>query len=115
MSLLDIEDKYPDDNFWCEQGFTNLRNPGLWVWYGPRRLHWNISGSGTRFGFVNIRAIYNKYKKDLEITIGNTSLFGDCDGEVEFEPFALHKPTQYEIEIALGEEFLSSRLTYKHK
>lgn len=115
MSLLDIEDKYPDDNFWREQGFTSLRNPGIWVWYGPRHLHWNISGTGTRFGFVNIRIIYDKYSKDLEITIGNTSLFGDCDNEVEFEPIILRKPTQTEVEMVLSDEFLSSRLTHKHK
>lgn len=113
MSIFDTENIYPNDNFWLEQGFTNLRNPGLLVWYGPRHLHWNISGAGTRFGFVNIRVIYNKYNKDLKITIGNTSLFGDCDDEVDFEPIELHNPTQQEIEMALSQEYLSSRLTYK--
>lgn len=115
MGLLNIEDKYPDDNFWREQSFTSLRNPGIWVWYGPRHLHWDLSGTGTRWGNVNIRVIYDKYKKDLKITKGNTALFGDCDNEVEFEPIVLHKPTQREIEMALTNDFLSSRLTYKYK
>lgn len=35
--------------------------------------------------------------------------------EVDFEPIELHNPTQHEIELALTDDFLSSRLTYKHK
>lgn len=115
MSLLDIEDKYPDDNFWLEKGFVNLHKPGIWIWCGPRRLHWNLSGTGTRWGNVNIRVMYYKYKKELEIAKSHTGLFGDCDNEVEFEPLVLHKPTQQEIELALTDDFLSSRLTYKYK
>ena len=114
MSILDIEDKYPDNNFWLENGFFDLHKPGLWIWCGPKHLHWKISDTWSRFGNVNIRVIYNKYKKDLEITQGNTSLFGDHDDEVDFEPVILHKPTQHEIELALTNDFLSSRLTYKH-
>lgn len=115
MSILDIEDKYPDDNFWFENGFFDLRNPGIWMSCDPRHLHWNLSGTGTRWGNVNIRVIYRKYKKELEITKGNTGLLGDCDNEVEFEPLVLHNPTQHEIEMALTDDFLSSRLTYKYK
>lgn len=115
MGLLDIEDKYPDDNFWLEEGFFDIRKPGIWIWAGPKHLHWDISDTGTRWGNVNILVKYNKYKKDLEITLGNTGLFGDYDNEVEFEPLVLQNPTQQEIEMALTEKFLSSRLTYKHK
>lgn len=115
MSIFDTDNKYPDDNFWREQRFTSLRNAGLWVWYGPRHLHWKISDTWSRWGNVNIRVIYNKYKKDLEIALGNTGLFGDHDNEVEFEPIILHNPTQQEIELALTDNFLSSRLTHKHK
>lgn len=114
MSVLDIEDKYPDCNFWLERGFVDLRRPGIWIWCGPRHLHWDISGTETRFGNVNIRVIYNKYKKEMEIAKGHTGLFGDYDNEVEFEPLVLYKPTQQEIEMALTDNFLSSRLTYKH-
>ena len=115
MSLLDIEDKYPDDNFWLENGFFDLHKPGIWMWCGPRHLHWNLSGTGTRWGNVNIRVMYHKYKKEFEITKGHTGLFGDCDNEVEFEPLILYRPTQQEIEMALTDDFLSSRLTYKNK
>ena len=78
-------------------------------------MHWDLSSTATRWGNVNIRVIYNKYKKDLEIAKSHTGLFGDCDNEVEFEPIVLHKPTQQEVEMVLSNEFLSSRLTYKHK
>ena len=115
MSLLDIEDKYPDNNFWLERGFVDIHKPGIWIWCGPRLLHWDLSGTGTRWGNVSIRVLYNKYKKELEIAKGHTGLFGDYDNDVEFEPLILHKPTQQEIEMALTDNFLSSRLTYKHK
>ena len=114
-SIFDTENIYPNDDFWLEEGFFNLRKRGLWIWSGARHLHWNISDTGTRWANVNIQVIYDKYKKDLKITKGNTGLFGDCDNEVEFEPITLHKPTQQEIEMALSSKFLSSRLTYKHK
>lgn len=115
MSIFDTENIYPNDDFWFENGFIDLRKMGIWIWCGPKHLHWDISDMGTRFGNVNIMVKYNKYKKDLEITLGDTGLFGDCDDEVDFEPIELHKPTQLEIEMALSEEYLSSRLTYKHK
>ena len=115
MSIFDTDGKYPDDNFWLENGFFDLHKPGIWIWSGPRHLHWDLSGTGTRWGNVNIQVIYNKYKKDLKITKGHTSLFGDCDNEVEFEPLILQNPTQQEIEMALTDKFLSSRLTYKYK
>lgn len=115
MSLLDLEDKYPDNNFWLERGFIDIHGPGIWIWCGPRHLHWKMSDTWSRFGFVNIRVIYNKYNKDLEIAKGHTGLFGDCDNEVEFETLVLHKPTQQEIEMTLTDDFLSSRLTHKNK
>lgn len=115
MSLLDIEDKYPDNNFWLEKGFVDLRKPGIWIWCGPRHLHWKVSDTWSRWGNVNIRVMYHKYKKELEIAKSHTGLFGDCDNDVEFEPLVLHKPTQHEIEMALTDDFLSSRLTHKNK
>lgn len=115
MSIFDTDNKYPDDNFWKERGFFDLRKPGIWIWGGPKHLHWDISETGTRWGNVNIQVIYAKYKKDFVITLGNTGLFGDHDNEVEFDPVELHNPTRQEIEMALTEKFLSSRLTYKHK
>lgn len=115
MSLLDIEDKYPDNNFWLENGFVDLHKPGIWIWCGPRYLHWKISDTWSRWGNVNIRVKYYKYKKELEIAKGHTGLFGDCDNEVEFEHLMLQNPTQHEIEMALTDDFLSSRLTHKNK
>ena len=115
MSIFDTENIYPNNDFWLENGFVDLRKPGIWIWCGPRHLYWNLSGTGTRWGNVNIRVMYHKYKKELEITKGHTGLFGDCDNEVEFEPLTLRKPTQQEIELALTDDFLSSRLTYKYK
>lgn len=115
MSIFDTDGKYPDDNFWREKEFFDIRKPGIWIWNGPKYLHWNTTNTTTCWGNVNIRVTYHKYKKDLEITLGNTGLFGDHDDEVEFEPFILHRPTCQEIELALTNEFLSSRLTYKYK
>lgn len=114
-SIFDTENIYPNNDFWLENGFVDLHKPGIWIWCGPRLLHWDLSGTGTRWGNVNIRVLYNKYKKELEIAKGHTGLFGDCDNEVEFEPLILHKPTQQEIELALTDDFLSSRLTHKNK
>jgi hypothetical protein len=113
MGIFDTENIYPNDDFWLENGFVNLRKPGIWIWCGPKLLHWNLSGAGTRWGNVNIRVIYNKYKKELEIAKSHTGLFGDYDNEVEFETIELHNPTQQEIKMALSQEYLSSRLTYK--
>jgi hypothetical protein len=115
MSIFDTDNKYPDDNFWRKNGFIYIGKPGIWIWCGPRLLHWDISDTGTRWGNVNIQVIYAKYKKDFVITLGNTSLFGDHNDEVEFETLVLQNPTQQEIEMALTEKFLSGRLTYKHK
>lgn len=114
MSVFDIDNKYPDDDFWIKEGFFDVRKPGIWIWSGPKHLHWNISDTGTCWGNVNIQVIYTKYKKDFTITLGNTGLFGDHDNELEFETLVLQNPTQQEIEMALSKEFLSSRLTYKH-
>ena len=115
MSIFDTDNKYPDDNFWLEEGFFDIRKAGIWIWSGPKHLHWKISDTWSRWGNVNIQVVYNKYKKDLKITKGHTGLFGDYDNEVEFEPLVLQNPTQQEIEMALTEKFLSSRLTSKHK
>lgn len=114
MSVFDVDNKYPDENFWRENGFIYIGKPGIWLWNGPKHLHWNISDTGTCWGNVNIQVIYTKSNKDLTIALGNTGLFGDHDNEVEFETLVLHNPTQQEIEMSLSKDFLSSRLTYKH-
>lgn len=113
MSVFDIDNKYPDDNFWIKEGFFDVRKPGIWIWSGPKYLHWNISDTGTCWGNVNIQVIYTKSNKDLTIALGNTGLFGGTQ-EVEFETLVLQNPTQQEIEMSLSKDFLSSRLTYKH-
>ena len=112
MSIFDTENIYPDDNFWLENEFFDLKKTGIWMWSGNRHLHWNISDTGTCWGNVRIYVEYKKYSKTLRIFQGESSFYRD---DVDFEPIILHKPTQQEIEMALSKEFLSSRLTYKHK
>lgn len=112
MSLLDTENIYPNDDFWDELGFLNLKSPGIWINSCTKHLHWKISDTGSRWGNVKIYVEYHKYSKMLTIFQGESSFSYD---EVDFEPIKLHKPTQQEIEMALSEEYLSSRLTYKHK
>lgn len=112
MSVLDIEDKYPNEDFWLEEGFVDLKKRGVWINTYKKHLHWNISGTETRWRNVYIYVEYNKYSKVLVIIQHSCSFY--CD-EVDFEPIELHKPTQHEIELALTDDFLSSRLTYKHK
>ena len=112
MSLLDIEDKYPDNNFWLEEGFVDLKSRGFWINSYTKHLHWKISDTGTHFGNVTIYVEYNKYSKVLVIIQHSHSFYYD---EVYFEPIKLHKPTQQEIKMVLSKEYLSSRLTYKYK
>lgn len=112
MSVLDIEDKYPDEDFWSEMGFIDLKKRGLWITSDTKHLHWDLSDTDTRFGTIRIYGEYNKYSKVLIIIQHTSSFYYD---EVDFESIKLHKPTQQEIKMVLSEEYLSSRLTYKHK
>ena len=113
MSIFDTENIYPDDNFWIEEGFIDLRRSrGVWINTYKKHLHWEISDTGTRWGSVHIYVEYNKYSKVLEIIQHSHSLYYD---EVDFEPIKLYKPTLQEIKMALSVEYLSSRLTYKYK
>lgn len=112
MSIFDTEEIYPNDDFWLEEGFFNLKKGGVWMNTYTKHLHWKISDTGSRWGNVKIYVEYHKYSKMLTIFQGVSSFYYD---EVDFEPIEYHNPTQQEIEIALSEEFLSSRLTYKHK
>ena len=112
MSIFDTEDIYPNDDFWLELGFVDLKRQGLWANVYNKHLHWDLSDTGTRWGNIKIYVEYRKYSKKLIIIQHSHSSYYD---EVNFEPIKLHKPTQREIEMALSKEFLSSRLTYKHK
>ena len=112
MSIFDTENTYPNDDFWLEKGFVDLKKRGVWINAYKKHLHWEISDTGTRWGGIYIYVEYNKYSKVLEIIQHSQSFYYN---EVNFEPIKLHKPTQREIEMALSEEYLSSRLTYKYK
>lgn len=112
MSALDIEDKYPDEDFWLGMGFIDASRRGVWLHGFNKYLHWNTFGTGTSWGNVRIYAEYEKFKKTLKIFQGASSFYYD---ELDFDPVELHNPTQQEIEMALTDDFLSSRLTYKYK
>lgn len=112
MSILDIEDKYPDIDFWLKQGYIRLKHQRMWANLHTKHLHWNISSTETRWGTVRIYAEYNECSKILRIIQHRSSFYY---GEVDFEPIIIIKPTQADVEMALSKEFLSSRLTYKHK
>lgn len=111
-SIFDTENIYPDDDFWLEEGFFNLKKRRVWMNSYTKHLHWKISDTGSRWGNIKIYVEYHKHSKMLTIFQGESSLYHD---EVDFEPIELHNPTQHEIELALTDDFLSSRLTYKHK
>ena len=111
-SIFDTENIYPDDDFWLEEGFFNLKKRGVWINSYTKHLHWDLSDTGTRWGNVRIYVEYHKYSKMLTIIQHTSSFYYD---EVDFEPIELHNPTQQEIEMVLSTGYLSSRLTYKHK
>ena len=110
MSLLDIENIYPNDDFWDELGFVNLKSRGIRITSYTKHLHWDLSDTGTRWGNITIYVEYREYNKVLYITQHTHSFYYD---EVDFESIILHNPTQQEIKMALSQEYLSSRLTYK--
>lgn len=112
MSVLDTEDKYPDEDFWLEMGFIDAKRRGVWLNGYNKYLHWNTTGTGTSWGNVRIYVEYEKFRKTLKIFQGSSSYYYD---ELDFEPIELDNPTRLEIEMALSSEFLSSRLTYKYK
>lgn len=114
MSILDTENIniYPNDDFWDELGFVNLKSRGLRINSYNKYLHWDLSGTGTRWGNITIYVEYREYGKVLYITQHTHSYYYD---EVDFESIILHNPTQQEIKMVLGKEYLSSRLTYKYK
>lgn len=115
MSIFDTENIYhiyPDNVFWLEKEFVDLKRSGVWINIYNEYLSWKISDTGTRWGYIRIYAEYNKYSKILKIIQNCTSNYYD---EVDFEPIILHNPTQQEIKMVLSKEYLSSRLTYKHK
>ena len=113
ISIFDtenIENIYPNDDFWNELSFLNLKRRELWIASYAKHLHWDLSGAGTRWGNIRIYIEYRKYSKVLYITQHSSSFYYD---EVDFEPIILHNPTQQEIKMAQSQEYLSSRLTYK--
>ena len=112
MSIFDTENIYPDDNFWDELGFVNLKSRRLRITSDTKHLHWDFSDTGTRWGNITIYIEYREYNKVLYITQHTSSFYYD---EVDFEPIKLHNPTLQEIKMALSVEYLSSRLTYKYK
>ena len=111
MGIFDTEDIYPNDDFWLEEGFFNLKRRGTWINIYTKHLHWDVD-TCTRWGYIKICVEYNKYSKILKIVQRCASNYYE---EVDFEPIILHKPTHQEIQMALTDNFLSSRLTYKHK
>ena len=48
MSIFDTENIYPDDNFWDELGFVNLKSRRLRITSDTKHLHWDISDTCTR-------------------------------------------------------------------
>lgn len=50
MSALDIEDKYPDEDFWLGMGFIDASRRGVWLHGFNKYLHWNTFGTGTSWG-----------------------------------------------------------------
>lgn len=112
MSIFDTENIYPNDDFWSELGFIKLEHREIWITSCAKYLRWDLSGTGTRWGNIRIYVEYREYSKALNIIQHSSSFYYD---EVDFEPIILHKPTQREIELALTDDFLSSRLTYKNK
>lgn len=111
MSLLDIEDKYLSEDFWLEMGFIDAKRRGVWLNGYNKYLRWNLSNTETRWGNVRIYVEYEKFRKTLKIFQGTSSYYYD---ELDFEPIELDNPSRLEIELALTDEFLSSRLTYKY-
>ena len=112
MSIFDTENIYPNDDFWDELGFIKLKSREIWITSHNKYLRWDLSGTGTRWGYVRIYIEYREYSEVLNIIQHSSSFYYD---EVDFEPIILHKPTQQEIRMALSEEYLNSRLTYKYK
>jgi len=111
-SIFDTENIYPDDDFWLEMGFLNLKKRGMWIDSHSEHLHWDISDTGTCWGNIRIYVEYHKYSKMLIIIQHTASFYYD---KVDFKTVKLHNPTQQEIKMVLSKEYLSSRLTYKHK
>ena len=113
-SIFDTENIYPDDDFWLEMGFLNLKKRGMWIDSHNEQLHWVVSNTETCWtcqGTVRIYVEYHKYSKALIIIQHTSSFYYD---EVDFKPIKLHNPTQQEIKMVLSKDYLSSRLTYKH-
>lgn len=102
MSILDTENIYPNDDFWLEDGFVDIKSQGLWINTYKKHLSWSISDTETCWGNMWIYVEYNKYSKVLKIIQHSGSFYY---GEVDFEPIILHKPSQHEIEMALTDDF----------
>lgn len=111
-SIFDTENIYPDDDFWLEMRFLNLKKRGMWIDSHNEYLHWDTSDTNTCWGTVRIYVEYHKYSKMLIIIQHTSSFYYD---KVHFKTVKLHNPTQQEIKMVLSKEYLSSRLTYKHK
>lgn len=54
MSIFDTENTYPNDDFWLEKGFVDLKKRGVWINAYKKHLHWEISDTGTRWGGIYI-------------------------------------------------------------
>lgn len=111
MSLLDIEDKYPDDS-WLKKRFIYVGIYRAWLLTTVKYLSWVApNNSNTVHRNLTFKIAYKEDGKIL--TIKCDDFIHWPKSYVKFDEVVLHNPTQQEIEMAMTDEFLSSRITYK--
>ena len=116
MSILDTEEMFPTPNFWKEHGFLHVRKQPVWCWVGTMFLHCGMVSDGVHYGNVRIKATYNELSKLFEVEATDQNVFVlPIPGEfVMYETIKLNNQIQREIELALTESFLSTRIKNEH-
>lgn len=111
MSLLDIEDKYPDEA-WLKKRFVYVAMYRSWQQSFGKWLSWEVpNNSKVVHRNLYFKIVYKEDSKTLTINCDDFARWIKCC--VKFDEVVLHNPTQREIEMAMTDEFLSSRIIYK--
>ena len=108
MSLLDIEDKYPDESFFQERKWAPVNLPDLTGYFKTIYEVVKIPDV-TDIAHLSFVAVYDSDSKLFTIYSNKSDEMMKMEYRSIFNRVSIENPSESEIVVALRPEFLSSR------
>ena len=108
MSILDIEDKYPDKSFFRERKWAHINLPDFTGYF--RTIYEVVKIPGvTDIAHLSFKAVYDSDSKLFTIYSDKSDEMMKMEYRSIFNRVSIENPSESEIVVALHPEFLSSR------